>query len=99
MQVESAAGCMESLGNPNRLEIFRQLVRAGRTGLAVGSLGQTLNMPGSTLTHHIQHLVQRGLVTQTREGRVLRCTANFDAMLALVAFLTEECCADEGGCC
>ena len=75
MQLENAAECMESLGNPTRLEIFRLLVVAGPEGLAVGALQNELDLPGSTLSHHIQHLVQRGLVAQTREGRVLRCTA------------------------
>jgi hypothetical protein len=42
--------------------------------------------------------VKNGLVLQNREGRVLRCTANYDKMNALVAFLAEECCQDAGGC-
>ncbi len=98
MQNETAAGCMESLGNPTRLEVFRQLVRAGRTGLPVGELQKRLDIPGSTLSHHVHHLVQRGLISQQREGRVLRCQANFDTMSALMSFLLEECCSDEGGC-
>ena len=98
MQNETAALAMESLGNPTRLEIFRQLVRAGQTGLAVGELQQRLSIPGSTLSHHVHHLVERSLVSQTREGRVLRCVANFANMAALVNFLTEECCSDEDCC-
>ncbi len=98
MGTEEAAACMESLGNAKRLELYRHLVRAGPGGLAVGELQQRLSIPGSTLSHHIQHLVQRHLVMQTREGRVLRCTANFAVMTALVSFLTEECCS-EPECC
>lgn len=98
MQTDTAAGCMESLGNATRLEIFRQLVRAGRSGLPVGELQSRLDLPGSTLSHHVRHLVERTLVQQTREGRVLRCTANFDTMAELVRFLTEECCRDEDCC-
>ena len=98
MQNETAALCMESLGNPTRLEIFRNLVRAGQSGLAVGELQQRLSIPGSTLSHHIHHLVERALVSQNREGRVLRCNANFANMNALINFLTEECCSDEGCC-
>jgi len=95
---EDAAACMESLGNPTRLDLYRQLVRAGTGGLPVGELQKRLAIPGSTLSHHLQHLVQRKLVEQTREGRVLRCTANFMTMTALVDFLTEECCSEQGCC-
>ena len=98
MHNDNAADCMESLGNSTRLAIFRHLVRAGRDGLAVGQLQKRLDIPGSTLSHHVHHLVERTLVTQHREGRVLRCTANFSTMTDLVGFLTEECCSEEGGC-
>ncbi|MEM9621056.1 MAG: helix-turn-helix transcriptional regulator [Pseudomonadota bacterium] len=99
MQSDAAAGCLESLGNTTRLELFRLLVRAGAPGMAVGELQAQLDIPGSTLTHHLQHLVQRELVTQQREGRVLRCCANFATMTTLLAFLTDECCAgDPAGC-
>jgi DNA-binding transcriptional ArsR family regulator len=98
MDTTTAAQQLESLGNPTRLELFRQLVRAGRSGKAVGELQGSLSIPGSTLTHHIQHLVNRGLVSQTREGRSLRCAANFAAMNELMGFLVQECCRDEDAC-
>ncbi len=98
MHSGDAAACLESLGNLTRLEVFRQLVRAGRQGLAVGELQQRLDIPGSTLSHHLHHLMQRELVSQRREGRVLRCLANYQVMNNLIGFLTEECCSEEGGC-
>ena len=98
MNTTEAAGCLESLGNEKRLSVFRQLVRSGPDGLPVGQLQSHLDIPGSTLSHHVAHLVNQGLVIQAREGRVLRCTANYGRMNELMAFLTEECCADSGGC-
>ena len=74
MQTAHAARCLEKLGNPTRLEIFRLLVRAGSEGLAVGEIQDHLGIPASTLSHHLAHLVHVGLVHQAREGRVLRCT-------------------------
>jgi ArsR family transcriptional regulator len=94
----TAAAQLESLGNPTRLALLRRLVRAGTRGQAVGELQTALDVPGSTLSHHIQHLVHRGLVTQVREGRVLRCSVNFNAMNDLVGYLMEECCRDEHSC-
>jgi len=93
MELQHAARCLEKLGNPTRLEIFRLLVRAGEAGLAVGQIQVHLGIPASTLSHHLSHLVNVGLVSQARESRVLRCTPNFKLMGQLVDFLSEECCA------
>ncbi|MEM7097475.1 MAG: helix-turn-helix domain-containing protein [Pseudomonadota bacterium] len=95
MDSNSAAACMESLGNPTRLDIFRLLVRAGQSGTPVGTIQNKLNIPASTLSHHVSHLVKNGLVSQIREGRSLKCSVNFAQMHQLLDFLTEECCADE----
>ena len=93
MDITQAATCLEKLGNPIRLEIVRLLVRAGHDGLAVGEIQSRLKVPASTLSHHIMHLVASGLISQQREGRVLRCMVDYDRMQALVDMLTEECCA------
>ena len=98
MQHEQAASALESLGNETRLAIFRTLVRAGPSGLPVGGLKEQLAIPGSTLSHHLGHLVSAGLVRQSREGRVLRCQAEFSTMTDLLGYLTDECCADEACC-
>ncbi|MFQ5775426.1 MAG: ArsR/SmtB family transcription factor [Kiloniellaceae bacterium] len=96
MDPEQAARCLETLGNPTRLEVFRLLVRAGPDGLAVGEIQEHLGIPGSTLSHHVAHLVRAGLVHQEREGRVLRCRPDFDLMDRVIGFLTEQCCAGVG---
>ncbi len=62
----------------------------------MGEVQDRLNIPGSTLSHHISHLVNAGLVNQTREGRVLRCTPNFDLMSPVMDFLTAACCTGVG---
>lgn len=95
MNQQQAAAALESLGNETRLAIFRALVRAGSTGLPVGSLKEKLSIPGSTLSHHLSHLVAAGLLSQNREGRVLRCTADFSAMRNLIDYLMAECCVDD----
>jgi len=92
MKLNQAARCLEKLGNPTRLEVFRLLVRAGTEGLSVGDIQDHLGIPASTLSHHISHLVNVGLVTQEREGRQLICKPNFRLMDGLIDFLTAECC-------
>lgn len=96
MDLNHAARCLEKLGNPTRLEIFRLLVRAGEQGLAVGELQAHLGIPASTLSHHVAQLVNVGLVSQEREGRVLRCLPNYALMGALTRYLTDECCRGVG---
>jgi DNA-binding transcriptional ArsR family regulator len=92
METERVAQQLAELGNPHRLQAFRLLVKAGEDGLSVGDIQEHLRIPGSTLSHHISRLVWAGLVDQEREGRTLRCRANFPAMHALIGFLADECC-------
>ena len=96
METQSAANCMEALGNSTRLEIFRLLVRAGPNGAPVGRLQQRLGIPGSTLAHHIARLGRVGLVSQERHSRVLICRAEYARMDALLEFLGAECCQGLG---
>ena len=95
MSVEEASRQLKALGNPTRLEIYRILVRAGRAGLTVGQVQDRVRMPGSTLSHHLKRLTATGLVRQVREGTSLVCHAEYPVMNTLIAFLADECCADE----
>jgi len=95
MKIEEAAKQLEALGNPTRLELYRVLVRAGHSGLPVNQVQERLGIPASTLSHHMQRLVQNGLVSQERQATTLICRAEYPAMAALVGFLADECCADE----
>ncbi len=92
METAAAARCMEALGNQTRLSIYRLLVQAGDDGLIVGQIQRALDIPGSTLSHHIAALVRAGLVDQQRISRELRCRARYDTMRDMLAFLTDECC-------
>lgn len=94
MDIEIAARRLEALGNPTRLEIYRLLVRSGPAGRSVGDIQGVLDIPGSTLSHHISKLVWVGLVDQERQGRTLICRPNFDAMNEAIGFLQDECCVD-----
>ncbi len=90
--LENAAACLEALGSPTRLEIYRLLVRSGPGGAAVGALQERMGIPASTLSHHISKLVRVGLVTQQRQSRTLLCRANYDRFNGLLAYLGENCC-------
>ncbi|MBY5921734.1 ArsR/SmtB family transcription factor [Ferrimonas balearica] len=83
---------LSELGHETRLAIFRLLVRGNRQGLSVGEIQSHLDIPGSTLSHHISRLVAAGLVEQIRDGRTLYCKARMESLDELMAFLTAECC-------
>ncbi|MEX0584664.1 MAG: helix-turn-helix transcriptional regulator [Natronospirillum sp.] len=95
LTLEAAAAQLSELGHPTRLRLYRLLVRAGHTGMPVADLQQRLAVPGSTLSHHLSRLIAVGLVRQVREGRVLRCYAQYDRLNRLIGYLQEECCSHE----
>ena len=88
----AATRALAALGHDARLSIFRLLVRAGNDGMIVGEIGAHLDLPPSTLAHHLSTLVQAGLVTQERRGRETVNRADFAALREVLAFVTEACC-------
>lgn len=95
MKIEIAAKALKELGHPTRLAIFKRLVKAGKQGISVGVVQEDLKVPGSTLSHHISGLASAGLIKQRREGRTLFCVVEYQKLLSVLAFLQDECCADE----
>lgn len=94
--LEDEAAAFGALAAPVRLAIMRALVRAGDAGLPVGALQDRLGIAASTLSHHLRALATAGIVVQTRQGRTLICTADYDRIRGLADFLISECCADAG---
>ena len=93
MNTDTALDALRALGQTSRLGAFRALVQAGQQGLAVGELRERLDLPPATLSAHLNVLRSAGLVANEREGRVIRVRADFGQMNALIAYLTENCCA------
>jgi ArsR family transcriptional regulator len=89
---QRAADGLAALGNRTRLRLYRLLVRAGDDGFNVGDLQRLLEVPPSTLAHHLATLARAGLVVQERRGREVISRADYPAMRALVGYLTEQCC-------
>ena len=100
MKTSSALEALKALAQEHRLALFRLLVQAGPDGLAVGELGERTGLAGATLTNHLHALRRAGLVRDERDGRRILCRADYARMNALLAFLTENCCAggDTAGC-
>ncbi|MEM6743037.1 MAG: metalloregulator ArsR/SmtB family transcription factor [Pseudomonadota bacterium] len=88
----SAAAGLAALGHEARLALFRLLVRAGAPGLSVSDLRDRLDLPASTLAHHLSALVAAGLVRQEKAGRQVLNRADFARMRALLSYVDAECC-------
>ena len=95
MKLEKAAKQLEALGNQTRLAIYRDLIQAGPCGSHVGAIKAKLDIPASTLSHHLAKLVHAGLLTQERDSRNLICRADFANMDALMTFLVHNCCTQD----
>lgn len=85
---------LAALAHPLRLAAFRDLVVAGAPGLTPGAMSEALSVPPNSL-FHLKELSHAGLVTQERQSRNICYRADFTRMHAVLAYLTENCCAGE----
>ena len=91
-RVAQYANMFSAIGTESRLEIMRLLLSAHPEGLVVGEIQEELEIPNSTLSHHLDKLRTEGLVEVQREGTFLRYRANSAALQELLQFLYAECC-------
>jgi DNA-binding transcriptional ArsR family regulator len=80
------------MGTEPRLRIMQLLLSAHPEGMVVGEIGNELQIPSSTLSHHLEKLKNEGLVRVRRESTFLWYSANADALQELLGFLYAECC-------
>lgn len=90
--IERLAGMMDAMGAPQRLRIMRLLLAAHPAGMPAGEIQAELEIPASTLSHHLDKLRQAGVVRVRREGTYLWYAADTEALEALLSFLYAECC-------
>jgi len=86
------ADMLSAMGTEPRLRIMQLLLSAHPEGLVVGDIGNELEIPNSTLSHHLDKLKNEDLVKVRREGTFLWYTANTEALQELLGFLYAECC-------
>src|SRR4249920_4093788 len=84
VNTELALDALRALSQEYRLAAFRQLIQAGPAGLSVGELRDQIGIPPATLSAHLNVLRSAGLVNDVREGRVIRVSADFARMNALL---------------
>lgn len=91
-QIARFADMFTAIGAESRLRIMRLLLSAHPDGMVVSDIGAELEVPASTLSHHLEKLKNQDLVSVRREGTYLRYFANTEALQELLGFLYAECC-------
>ena len=91
-QIARFADMLSAMGTEPRLRIMQLLLSAHPDGMVVGEIGSELEIPNSTLSHHLEKLKHEGLVNVRREGTYLWYSAQTEALQQLLGFLYAECC-------
>jgi len=91
-QVTRYADMFSAMGTEARLRIMQLLLSAHPEGMVVGEIQEDLDIPNSTLSHHLDKLRNEGLVDVKRQSTFLRYTANTGALQEILQFLYAECC-------
>jgi DNA-binding transcriptional ArsR family regulator len=101
-KLERHAEQLGALGHPIRLSILRYVVQGGADGTAAGEIQSKLDIPASTLSHHLDRLASAGLITARREGTFIYYSAEYEVLKGLTDYLWEDCCkrgSPAKGCC
>ncbi len=98
-KLEEHAGQLGALGHPVRLAILRFVVQGGPDGTPAGEIQAHVDMPASSLSHHLDRLASAGLLSTRREGTFVYYAADYSALRTLTSYLWEDCCKRGEGCC
>jgi DNA-binding transcriptional ArsR family regulator len=96
-KLERRAEQLSALGHSVRLRALRFVVRAGPEGAPAGDIQAHVELPASTLSHHLKRLVDAGLLSNRQEGTFHYYAAEYPALRALTTYLWEDCCRGSGG--
>ncbi|KLV05361.1 ArsR family transcriptional regulator [Photobacterium aquae] len=95
MNRDQATVIFDSLSSGIRLDAWRLLVKAGKTGLVAGEMAKQMDVAPNSLSFHLKAMLHAGLVSVEQQGRFQRYRANIPVMMELIGYLTEECCGDD----
>jgi len=90
---------LSALGHPARLEILRFVVQGDPKGTAAGDIQSRVDLPASTLSHHLKRLSAAGLLRSRNEGTFVFYSADYGTLRVLTDYLWEDCCKSGKGCC
>jgi ArsR family transcriptional regulator len=91
-KLERHAEQLSALGHPIRLQVLRFVVQGGGQGTPAGEIQAHVELPASTLSHHLKRLVDAGLLTARTEGTYHYYAPDYAALKRLTEYLWEDCC-------
>lgn len=94
MNITKTVKILESLAQETRLKAFKVLVKAGLDGLAAGEVGKKIGVAQNTMSFHLTHLENSGLIQSKKQGRYIIYSADFKVVEKLIKYLVESCCFD-----
>lgn len=97
MDLEHAINAFVALSQETRLKVFKILIEYGSSGTAAGTISDCLGIPHNTLSFHLSHLAQAGLISARKDGRSMIYVANVASIEELIGYLRENCCINEEG--
>lgn len=95
MDIQKALIVFDALSQETRLLVFRMLIEYGTQGAPAGALSDRLDIPHNSLSFHLKHMSNAGLVLSRREGRSIIYSANFELFTGLIRYMIEDCCRVE----
>jgi ArsR family transcriptional regulator, arsenate/arsenite/antimonite-responsive transcriptional repressor len=95
MDIKHAINAFTALSQETRLKVFKILIEYGSSGTAAGTISDRLGIPHNTLSFHLSHLTQAGLITAHKDGRSMIYAANVTSIEELIDYLRENCCINE----
>lgn len=98
-KLDHRAEQLSALGHPARLAILRFVVQGGPDGTPAGDIQHRVDLPASTLSHHLKRLSTAGLLRSRNEGTFVFYSPVFDALKSLTDYLWEDCCKRGKNCC
>lgn len=99
MEETQAVTSLAALAHPQRLRIFRLLVREGPNGLAAYEIAEAVEASPTAASFHLKELDRAGLIHATRDGRFVRYAIHVNGMRKLLTYLTEDCCQGQPELC
>lgn len=92
METRQALAALGALAQESRLAVFRLLVQAGPAGLSASKIAEAVGIAPSSLSFHLKEMAHAELIKPRQDGRFIIYSANFEAMNALIAYLSANCC-------
>ncbi len=99
MNDENAVKILSALAQPTRFSVFRLLIKMGEQGIPAGKIAEELDVAQNTLSSHLNILVNAGIISFSREGRVLNYKVEIERTKIFMDYLVIDCCDGQPDLC